>query len=122
MLEDTSERRILTTKNKGTVYMDIQLGLFLVRGDSMVLLGEVDDSINATTTSLSEQNGGNENNVTARMSNMNIGLMSMNQNNINTATMRKVGSDEFEQLLQEEDEEDYKKALLKWDFDTDLAV
>lgn len=49
VLEDTSERRILVVKSKdndkeSTVcyQTDIQLGLYVLRGDVVVLMGEVD--------------------------------------------------------------------------------
>eukprot|EP00586_Coscinodiscus_wailesii_P019386 CAMPEP_0172501872 /NCGR_PEP_ID=MMETSP1066-20121228/154673_1 /TAXON_ID=671091 /ORGANISM="Coscinodiscus wailesii, Strain CCMP2513" /LENGTH=118 /DNA_ID=CAMNT_0013276911 /DNA_START=265 /DNA_END=618 /DNA_ORIENTATION=+ len=44
ILEDTLERKIL----EGGVYAEVALGLFLIRGDSVVLLGEVVAS--STTT------------------------------------------------------------------------
>ena len=53
VMEDTSERRILVvTKDKDDegvkstsicYQSDIKLGLYIVRGDSVVLMGEVDD-------------------------------------------------------------------------------
>ncbi|KAL7470451.1 hypothetical protein ACHAXS_010682, partial [Conticribra weissflogii] len=50
VLEDTSERRILVVprddgNSDGTIcyQADIKLGLYIVRGDSVVLMGEVDD-------------------------------------------------------------------------------
>ena len=50
VLDKTSERRVLHLKKSNNdegdevncYYTDILLGLYLVRGDSMVLLGEVD--------------------------------------------------------------------------------
>ncbi len=46
VMEDTSERRILVvTKEDETIcyQTDIKLGLYIVRGDSVVLMGEVED-------------------------------------------------------------------------------
>ena len=46
VLEDTSERRILTVKEeKMTIcyQTDIELGLYILRGDVVVLMGEVED-------------------------------------------------------------------------------
>mmetsp|Transcript_826 Transcript_826/g.823 ORF Transcript_826/g.823 Transcript_826/m.823 type:complete len:117 (+) Transcript_826:59-409(+) len=40
VLEETSERIILAGK-----YCDIPLGLYIVRGDNIVLLGEIDDEL-----------------------------------------------------------------------------
>jgi U6 snRNA-associated Sm-like protein LSm1 len=46
VLEDTYERHIA-----GTKYADIYLGLYIVRGDSLVMLGEVaDDNTNSNMT------------------------------------------------------------------------
>ena len=39
MLEDTFERHVV-----GDKYGDIPLGLYIIRGDSVVLLGEVDEA------------------------------------------------------------------------------
>lgn len=98
--------------------MDIKLGLFLVRGDSMVLLGEVED----------DDIQGDDDNESSIPNKEEPSPETINgtpfNNNLNSSrtNMRKVAADEFEALLQEEDDEEYKKALLKWDFDTDLVV
>jgi len=42
VMEETSERRILKSK---ACFADVPLGLYIVRGDNMVLLWEVDDSM-----------------------------------------------------------------------------
>jgi hypothetical protein len=45
VLEDTSERRILVVKKDDSTICyqtDIQLGLYVLRGDVVVLMGEVD--------------------------------------------------------------------------------
>jgi len=38
VLEDTSERRIIKSKK---VYADIPLGLYIIRGDTVILMGEI---------------------------------------------------------------------------------
>jgi hypothetical protein len=46
VLEDTSERRILTVKEEEMTICyqtDIELGLYILRGDVVVLMGEVED-------------------------------------------------------------------------------
>ena len=43
ILEDTSERRMCTVDGK-IYYASVPLGLYVVRGDSMVLMGEIDDT------------------------------------------------------------------------------
>ena len=46
VLEDAVERRVVIPAKEGVnaVYGDAPLGLYVVRGDSIVLLGEVDDA------------------------------------------------------------------------------
>mmetsp|Transcript_4592 Transcript_4592/g.6802 ORF Transcript_4592/g.6802 Transcript_4592/m.6802 type:complete len:172 (+) Transcript_4592:47-562(+) len=53
ILEDTVERRFCIVNGNITYYYsDVKLGLYLVRGDSIVLLGEIDEE-----TSGLDQNG-----------------------------------------------------------------
>ena len=51
VLEETVERRI--AKSKG-IYADDELGIFLVRGDNIVLLGEIDPEREEAQTALKE--------------------------------------------------------------------
>ena len=51
VLENTVERRI--AKSKG-IYADDELGVFLVRGDNIVLLGEIDPEREQAQTALKE--------------------------------------------------------------------
>jgi hypothetical protein len=44
VMDDTSERR-MCFKDQVCYYADVSLGLYVVRGDSMVLLGQVDEFI-----------------------------------------------------------------------------
>jgi hypothetical protein len=50
VLEEASERKFHQITNKDgstfTYYADIPLGVYIVRGDSMVLLGQVDEVTN----------------------------------------------------------------------------
>mmetsp|Transcript_25516 Transcript_25516/g.78514 ORF Transcript_25516/g.78514 Transcript_25516/m.78514 type:complete len:126 (-) Transcript_25516:44-421(-) len=41
VLEETFERRVVVSESGGAHYGDIPLGLYVVRGDAVVLLGEV---------------------------------------------------------------------------------
>lgn len=42
VLEETSERKVFRDATDGTVYYsDLEMGVYVVRGDSMVLLGQV---------------------------------------------------------------------------------
>ena len=49
MLEDTFERHVV-----GDKYGDIPLGLYIIRGDSVVLLGEVDEAKQSERSRLKE--------------------------------------------------------------------
>jgi len=42
VMEDTSERRIIKSKK---IFADIPLGLYIVRGDTVILVGEIGDDI-----------------------------------------------------------------------------
>jgi len=103
VLEDTSERRIHRPSNSNTnpvcYYTDVKLGLYLVRGDSMVLLGEVEESYG----------GDNE-----------------EENNSMVGCMKRLSLEEFEKMLEESkigtEEEEEDTTTLIWDFDTDLVA
>ena len=43
VLREAVERRICVSENQPAVYCDVPLGLYIVRGDSMVLSGRVSD-------------------------------------------------------------------------------
>ena len=106
VMEDTSERRILVvTKDDGDddgdklticYQTDIKLGLYIVRGDSVVLMGEVDND--------EEQ-------------------QEMIQND---GKIRIVSLEEFEQLEDEEakrkEESGEVTDTINWDFDQDLVA
>ena len=130
VLEETSERRVLHTKKDGEVvcfYTDILLGLYLVRGDSMVLLGEVDNN--------NEDDEGNEAVVTAGHNSVvsnNDGLTGSGLLMGNTIEkeqakkhMIKVSLKEFEEMetkLKEKKDGDDPVEQLTWEFDLDLVV
>lgn len=44
VLENTVERRIVVEEEGRTVYTDIPLGLYVVRGDTVVILGQISTS------------------------------------------------------------------------------
>mmetsp|Transcript_23943 Transcript_23943/g.95003 ORF Transcript_23943/g.95003 Transcript_23943/m.95003 type:complete len:131 (+) Transcript_23943:90-482(+) len=48
VLEETFERRVVVSKSGGAAYGDIPLGLYLVRGDAIILLGEVAPELEAS--------------------------------------------------------------------------
>ena len=117
VLEQTSERRVLHIK-KGSdticYYTDIQLGLYLVRGDSMVLLGEVQDGDNSEELKVEEKDDGNM---------VGSGLLGGSEKEVVEETkklMKEVTLDEFEEL--EAKSKDDAVEELTWEFDTDLYV
>ena len=130
VLEETSERRVLHTKKDGEVvcfYTDILLGLYLVRGDSMVLLGEVDNDNN-------DEGAGNEAVVTAGHNSVvsddglsGSGLLMGNTIKKEQAKkhMIKVSLKQFEEMetkLKEKKDGDDPIEQLTWEFDLDLVV
>lgn len=96
-------------------YTDVPLGLFMVRGDSMVLLGEVDDRHLAPREADGdgEGEGGGGSDVVAGSAN-------------GKAPMQKVSLEQFEKLVgakrQIEEAGGAAVADLCWEFDMDLVV
>jgi U6 snRNA-associated Sm-like protein LSm1 len=134
VLEDTSERRVLHLKKGGDTicyYTDIQLGLYLVRGDSMVLLGEVDvtedtdaDADADTGEEEKEKDETQQDDGDGDM--MGSGLLGGGQGQEREVAeakkkfMKEVSLEEFEKL-QEEHENDAVEDLT-WEFDMDLVA
>lgn len=111
VLEDTSERRILHLNKGGDsicYYVDIHLGMYLVRGDSMVLLGEIekDDRLE------SSRRMKNDDHVDP--------TSSRSRGSNEEEFMKEVTLEEFEKL-QEKNRKDIVQELT-WEFDTDLIV
>jgi len=146
VLEETSERRVLLMKNVNNedkdaktddvtcYYTDILLGLYLVRGDSMVLLGEVD-------TDADDEGEANEAFVTAgHNSSATTGIPGATEELTGSGLlmgtsvkeeqekkhMKRVSLKEFEELeakIQEQKEEGEDPVHeLTWEFDLDLVV
>lgn len=114
VLEDTSERRILhLNKGGGSIcyYVDIHLGMYLVRGDSMVLLGEIELDDDADLAERINQLD------PSRGDGLSMGGM---DKEVNEEYMKQVTLEEFERL-QEENRKDIVQDLT-WEFDTDLVV
>ena len=105
VMEDVCERRILQTKDAdgkmSSYYTDVRLGLYMVRGDSMVLLGEVDEEEKDGDDASGEEVQKNE-------------------------LMKKVSLEEFERLAEKKKEQEEtgeeKIEELCWEFDMDLVV
>ena len=150
VLEDTSERRVLNVKVSpgedsaaSTIcyYTDIQLGLYLVRGDSMVLLGEVEvenendanDDGDPTSGETKEAGDVADGNM------IGSGLLGGPQKDVieeKKKYMKEVTLEEFERLVEEHQNGDGDADVagsgggdgagaveqLTWEFDTDLYV
>lgn len=110
VMEDVCERRILQTKGADgklcAYYADVRLGLYMVRGDSMVLLGEVDEEVDSD-----EEEGAADADA---------------KKNDGNALMKKVTLEEFERLSkakkEREEAGEEKIEELCWEFDMDLVV
>jgi len=94
--DDDNEEENTPTTPKVTYFTDVPLGMYIVRGDSIVLLGQVGDDEDET-----------------------------NNPNNSTVVMKRLDNDAFEDLVspdddEEEDEENGDK--LEWDFDKDLLA
>ena len=147
VLEETSERRILHVPKKNSnrtkpsgetndalnmneddddevccYYTDIRLGLYLVRGDSMVLMGEVDDEDENGDDDLFD---GKDERVQQQEGLTGSGLLmgSVFAPEKKKTLMKKVTLEQFENF-----EEKIKNAAdgdlddLTWEFDLDLVV
>ena len=103
VLDGASERRFhsseKTDEKTVTYYTDVPLGMYIVRGDSIVLLGQV----------------GSEEEEEAQLSGLSI------------VTMKKLENDAFEELVaaeeaKEETGDEEASKSLEWDFDKDLLA
>lgn len=95
VLEDTSERRIIMSKK---LYADEPLGLYIVKGDNVVLLGEVGD----------EEEEGDE-------------AAGAAGGKGGSARLKKVTLEELKEAEKVVDVEAEKKLKTCWDFDLDLV-
>lgn len=153
VMEDTSERRVLNVKvspvedgagsgDKGSTicyYTDIQLGLYLVRGDSMVLLGEVEVEQDGNDDGDKSSGETKEAGDVADGNMIGSGLLGGPQKNVieeKKKYMKEVTLEEFERLVEEHQKADGDVdgagsngkdgagavEQLTWEFDTDLYV
>ena len=130
VLDETSERRVLhfkkSNKDEGDevtcYYTDILLGLYLVRGDSMVLLGEVDgDDIEEDEAVVT---AGYNSSVSAEgLIGSGLLMGSSVKKEQTKKHMKKVSLEEFEEMkLKQKEEGDDAINKLTWEFDLDLVV
>jgi small nuclear ribonucleoprotein (snRNP)-like protein len=150
VMEDTSERRVLNVKvspvedgaGMGSTicyYTDIQLGLYLVRGDSMVLLGEVEVEQDGNDDGDKSSGETKEAGDVADGNMIGSGLLGGPQKNVieeKKKYMKEVTLEEFERLVEEHQKGDGDAdgagssggdgagavEQLTWEFDTDLYV
>mmetsp|Transcript_4448 Transcript_4448/g.8554 ORF Transcript_4448/g.8554 Transcript_4448/m.8554 type:complete len:185 (+) Transcript_4448:58-612(+) len=114
VLEDTSERRILHLNKGGNstcYFVDVHLGMYLVRGDSMVLLGEIAIDDNGEM-SINHQGSSSRSDV--------LSVGEVQREEMEQYKMKQVTLEEFEKL-QEENRKDIVQELT-WEFDMDLVV
>ena len=114
VLENTSERRILHLSkggNSSCYYVDVHLGMYLVRGDSMVLLGEIAMDDNMESAEMRSNLDPSRGDVLSGGG---------NKKEIEHYYMKEVTLGEFEKL-QEDNQNDIVQALT-WEFDMDLVV
>ena len=126
VLEDTSERRFLISE---MVYADVPLGLFIVRGDNVVLLGEVEDDVVEGSEELElevERNdkevgsdGGKTN--TEGLEKLTIADGLVQSGTKKSTKLRKVDLSVLEELEEKMDKSVELKLTTNWDFDLDLS-
>jgi small nuclear ribonucleoprotein (snRNP)-like protein len=124
LLQDTVERRMVVVDDKNVdnasvgdatptcFYHDIPLGVFIVRGDSVVLMGQV---------SSGHDDDNDDEAMGGMMSPYNNNMMMMgfyNQGVGNKMHMKRVDFEELEQLQKRGD----LRKPLEWDFDADLVA
>jgi len=145
VLEQTSERRILHAKippptthpttphnpnnnpTPNTVvcyYTDVQLGLYLVRGDSMVLLGEVDDDdddiARAEPQSTRPADGADV--PVSGSGLLRGGKVGDLRKDGGRTRMERVSLEEFERLEKRFGEDGGRVDALTWEFDLDVGM
>lgn len=121
VMEDVCERRILHTRGADgklcSYYTDVRLGLYMVRGDSMVLLGEVDEEDSDDDDDDKKSSG--EEGAAADDA-------AAGGRGDDDKPMKKVSLEEFERLSEEkkrkEEAGEDKIEALCWEFDLDLIV
>jgi len=99
VLQNAFERKVLPISKDGvTYYVDIPLGIYIVRGDSVVLMGKVRDESDEQTA---QQAFG-----------------SPLQGGMNNMTMKAISLDEWARLTASRRGDE----PLQWDFDNDLTA
>ena len=133
VLDETSERRVLRTKKSSKdeedevicYYTDILLGLYLVRGDSMVLLGEVDDDDDGKEDEAVVTAGFNSSIQAEGLTGSGLLMGSSVKQEQEKKHMKKVSLKEFEEMevkLKEKKGGKDPVDELTWEFDLDLVV
>lgn len=111
-------------------YTDVKLGLYLVRGDSMVLLGEVDDEQDDDEEDgATDPNDVSDDCSTAPSSAVGLsgsgllmgGKINMRKKEMKTR-MKRVSLADFEKLEKKIEEDGVKVDALTWEFDMDLVI
>jgi len=114
VMEETSERRVLHVKKDGNIicyYTDIELGLYLIRGDSMVLMGEVSERP-TTTDDMDQDETDNDNENSVRLN---------SHTNNAQKHMKQLTLEQFEEMKEKVQDNEVLDDLI-WEFDMDLIV
>ena len=140
VLDETSERRVLLTKNSSEdqdssgggggdnvtcYYTDILLGLYLVRGDSMVLLGEVDSDDEDEANEAVVTAGYNASTSAEGLTGSGLLMGTSVKKEQSKKRMKKVSLKEFEEIeakMKENKEGADPMNELTWEFDLDLVA
>ncbi len=134
VLDETSERRVLHLKKSKNdegdevevtcYYTDILLGLYLVRGDSTVLLGEVNGDQEEGEKDEAVVTAGYNSSVSAEgLTGSGLLMGSSVKKEQTKKHMKKVSLEQFEAMkLKQEEEGDDAVNQLTWEFDLDLVV
>jgi hypothetical protein len=139
VLDQTSERRVLLLKKPSSndddkngeitcYYTDIPLGLYLVRGDSMVLLGEVEIDTDDETSNNKESvvTAGYSSSAAAEgLTGSGLLMGTSIEKQESKKRMKKVTLKKFEEIeakMKEKKEGEDPIHELTWEFDLDLLV
>lgn len=134
VLDETSERRVLLLKKQPNTgggddvtcyYTDILLGLYLVRGDSMVLLGEVDSSDDDDGDEAVVTAGFNSTDSAKGLTGSGLLMGTSVKKEESKKHMKKVSLKEFEEIeakMKKKKEGEDPINELTWEFDLDLVV
>jgi hypothetical protein len=116
VLDNASERRFHNQSNKNITYFtDVPLGMYIVRGDSVVLLGQVGSEEEEENNNAVGNNGVSQQHTAM--------IVSMKRLHLDEFEAMVAASEDDDKAVAEEEVagEDESKSL-EWDFDKDLLA